>query len=446
MVTKISDKTANVDAVPSAEWNWLVDLFDGTGVTTTNVKWAASSGLALDIQSNALVVNSTNSRVGMGTATPSEVLDVVGNIAVSGTVDGVDVGALETASSAHIAASSGVHGASGDVVGTTDTQTLSAKTLTSPVINVTSDAQGDMYYRDGSGNFVRLAPGTSGKVLQTNGGGANPSWETVAGTGDVVGPASATDHGIARYDLTTGKLIQDSGVTIDDSDNIDIPGALVVDQDSGLGTLGGGFFVLEVDTSAGQVGINTHPTEALDVGGNARVTGNVIVDTIAEKTNDTGVTVDSCLIKNGSAADSLLLGSQNGAYYLARANHTGTQAASTITALIAASDETTDLTTGTAKATFRIPKAITLTEVRASVTTAPTGSTIIVDINESGSTILSTKLTIDATEKTSTTAATPPVISDSSLADDAEITIDIDQIGSTIAGAGLKIWLIGTRT
>lgn len=111
----------------------------------------------------------------------------------------------------------------------------------------------------------------------------------------------------------------------------------------------------------------------------------------------------------------------------------------------AASDETTALTTGTAKLTFRMPFAMTLTEVRASVTTAPTGSTLVADINEGGTTILSTKLSIDATEKTSETAATPPVISDSALADDAEITIDIDQIGSTIAGAGLKIVLIGTR-
>jgi hypothetical protein len=110
---------------------------------------------------------------------------------------------------------------------------------------------------------------------------------------------------------------------------------------------------------------------------------------------------------------------------------------------IACSDETTALTTGTAKATFRMPFAMTLTSVRASVTTAPTGAVITVDINESGASILSTKITIDATEKTSTTAATPPVISDSSLADDAEITIDIDTIGSTIAGAGLKVWLIG---
>lgn len=47
---------------------------------------------------------------------------------------------------------------------------------------------------------------------------------TIALTSDlssyVVGPASATDNAIARFDLTTGKLIQNSGVTIDDSDNI----------------------------------------------------------------------------------------------------------------------------------------------------------------------------------------------------------------------------------
>jgi hypothetical protein len=114
---------------------------------------------------------------------------------------------------------------------------------------------------------------------------------------------------------------------------------------------------------------------------------------------------------------------------------------------IAVSDETTALTAGTAKATFRMPYAFTLTDVRASVTTAPTGGTLLaVDVNESGTTILSTKLTFDASEKTTTTAATPRVISDSSLADDAEMTVDIDAIGSTIAGAGLKVYLIGHRT
>lgn len=114
--------------------------------------------------------------------------------------------------------------------------------------------------------------------------------------------------------------------------------------------------------------------------------------------------------------------------------------------IIACSDESTAITTGTAKVTFRMPYAFTVTDVRASVNTAPTGSTILIDINEAGTTILSTKLMIDASEKTSTTAATPAVISDSSLADDAEMTIDFDQVGSTIAGKGVKVILIGTRT
>lgn len=111
---------------------------------------------------------------------------------------------------------------------------------------------------------------------------------------------------------------------------------------------------------------------------------------------------------------------------------------------LAASDETTALTAGIGKITFRMPYAMTVTAVRASLGTAQTsGSIFTVDINESGTSIISTKLTIDNTEKTSTTAVTPPVISDASLADDAEITIDIDQIGDGTA-KGLKITLIGS--
>jgi hypothetical protein len=114
--------------------------------------------------------------------------------------------------------------------------------------------------------------------------------------------------------------------------------------------------------------------------------------------------------------------------------------------VVACSDETTALTTGTAKITFRMPYAFTVSAVRASLTTAQTsGSIFTVDINESGTSIISTKLTIDNTEKTSTTAATAAVISDSSLADDAEITVDIDQIGDGTA-KGLKVYLIGSRT
>ena len=110
---------------------------------------------------------------------------------------------------------------------------------------------------------------------------------------------------------------------------------------------------------------------------------------------------------------------------------------------VAVSDEETAITTGNAKVTFRMPFAMTLTAVRASLTTASTSGLPTFDINEGGSTILSTKITIDANEKTSTTAATAPVISDTALADDAEITIDIDVAGTGAKGA--KVYLIGRR-
>lgn len=115
--------------------------------------------------------------------------------------------------------------------------------------------------------------------------------------------------------------------------------------------------------------------------------------------------------------------------------------------VIACSDETTELTAGTAKVTFRMPFAFTFTEIpRASVTAAATGSVLTIDINEGGSSILSTKLTVDVTEETSTSAAIAAVLSDTALADDAEITIDLDTVGSTYGGAGLKLTFIGTRT
>jgi hypothetical protein len=116
--------------------------------------------------------------------------------------------------------------------------------------------------------------------------------------------------------------------------------------------------------------------------------------------------------------------------------------AATLTYQLAASDLTTDLEDGTNNAYFRAPRGFTLTEVRASLLTASSSGVVTVDINKNGTTMLSTKLTIDATEKTSETATTPAVISVSSVADDDEITVDIDEEGT--GARGLIVTLIGT--
>lgn len=109
-------------------------------------------------------------------------------------------------------------------------------------------------------------------------------------------------------------------------------------------------------------------------------------------------------------------------------------------------DETTPHTTGIKK-TFHMPFGMVLTDVKVGLTAAGTGAALFtVDLHEAGTTVLSTKVTVDASEKTSATAATPPVISDSALAVDALMEIEIDQVDTNNLAAGGKMYLIGTRT
>jgi hypothetical protein len=110
---------------------------------------------------------------------------------------------------------------------------------------------------------------------------------------------------------------------------------------------------------------------------------------------------------------------------------------------VAVTGETTAVAAGTAKATFRQPRKITLTAVRAALKTAQaSGSILTIDVNVNGATILSTRLTVDNTERTSVTAAIPPVIGAAVINADDEITIDVDQVGDGTA-AGLKVQFLG---
>lgn len=72
-----------------------------------------------------------------------------------------------------------------------------------------------------SGTSILYGNGTGGTSNVTVGSGLTFAGGTLSASGgDVVGPSSATDNAIARFDTTTGKLIQNSVVTIDDSGNI----------------------------------------------------------------------------------------------------------------------------------------------------------------------------------------------------------------------------------
>jgi len=82
--------------------------------------------------------------------------------------------------------------------------------------NNATPTAGAVAYGTGT-TYAFTASGSSGQVLTSAGTGV-PTWTTNA-SGDVTGPASSTDNAIARFDGTTGKLIQNSVTTIDDTGN-----------------------------------------------------------------------------------------------------------------------------------------------------------------------------------------------------------------------------------
>jgi hypothetical protein len=84
--------------------------------------------------------------------------------------------------------------------------------------------------------------------------GGNP-----IGTGNVTGPGSATDTAFARYNGTTGKIIQDSQVTCDGSGNIGAIGSLTVATGGALrsGTSAGNTLLIQgYDTDTGPAYVN----------------------------------------------------------------------------------------------------------------------------------------------------------------------------------------------
>ena len=156
---------------------------------------------------------------------------------------------------------------------------------------------------------------------------------------------------------------------------------------------------------------------------------------------DTGVTVSN------PPGTSLVLPAGGMIQILKTGTNTWTAAGARVEDIIVAvGDESTAITTGAGKVAFNMPFAMFLLSVKANLNAASSSGVPTVDINEgagAGTSILSTKLTIDESELTSATAATAAVISDANLANDARITIDIDTAGT--GAAGLKVTLTGIR-
>lgn len=95
-------------------------------------------------------------------------------------------------------------------------------------------------------------------------------------------------------------------------------------------------------------------------------------------------------------------------------------------------------TTGAKKLAFLAGFAGTITDIRAYLDTAPTGASFILDVNKNGTTLYTTQAnrpTIAISGNASTTTL-PDIVS---IAAGDRVTVDIDQIGSTIAGSDLYV-------
>lgn len=106
---------------------------------------------------------------------------------------------------------------------------------------------------------------------------------------------------------------------------------------------------------------------------------------------------------------------------------------------------TGDVSVTTGVARFKFPFAATLINVTAAVNTAPTGADIILDIHKNGTTIFTTQANrprILAGTFQETVDAVPDV---TSVANDQYLTVDIDQIGSVVAGAELTVFVLYSR-
>lgn len=109
---------------------------------------------------------------------------------------------------------------SGNVTGsgtTAITTTIANNSITGAMIALGSDTHGDILFYNGT-DWARLAAGTSGRFLQTNGAGFAPSWETVsAGSGDMILASVQTVTGAKTFDPTTlivGSVATDPAVVI----------------------------------------------------------------------------------------------------------------------------------------------------------------------------------------------------------------------------------------
>lgn len=144
---------------------------------------------------------------------------------------------------------------------------------------------------------------SSGNVLKYN--GSAYVWETPGGTGDFVGPASSTDNAVVRFDGATGKLGQNSGVIIGDTNNVSGIVDLTVTGTTTLAAALSGVVKASsgVVSAATIVNADVNAAAAIDYSKLATLTsGNILVGSAGNVATSTAVTGDVTISNAGVTA------------------------------------------------------------------------------------------------------------------------------------------------
>jgi hypothetical protein len=159
------------------------------------------------------------SKGGTGTATPNLVAGA--NVTISGSWPNQTItSASGTGTVTSVGGTGTVNGISlSGTVTSTGNLTLGGA-LTG--VNLTSQVTGLLPVANG-GSGTATPSLVAGTNVTVSGSWPNQTVNaTAGGTGDVSGPASSTDNAVARFDSTTGKIIQNSGVVINDSGEVTV--------------------------------------------------------------------------------------------------------------------------------------------------------------------------------------------------------------------------------
>lgn len=144
--------------------------------------------------------------------------------------------------------------------------TLANKTLTTPVIGSMVNATHTHANAAGGGQLTATsalsATGTPSSSTYLRG---DNTWNSPAGSGDVTAASSfGTDNRLVRSD-GTGKGVQSSGITVDDSDNVTVPGGVTAASFTGTGTTANSRFDAPDDDASAYAGFQAADTTTTSV-------------------------------------------------------------------------------------------------------------------------------------------------------------------------------------